>query len=219
MKITAQLVNNLVTGLLVTCALVVTGVVLKQQFASPPAPALVSARLESWQGLLDARPASLGSREGRIRVVEFSDYQCPFCADLEGKLEAFEARHPGSLSVIRYEYPLVDLHPDAMRAALVSKCASTGPAYPAVRRALFSQARQGLAGADLVRLAGRAGVHDVAGLQACLEDPATRARVEDDVATARRLGFKGTPVLVVDGDVITGSRDATELHAYLSDRL
>jgi protein-disulfide isomerase len=218
MKISSAFVSNLVTGVLVACALLVTGVVVRQQFFPPATNPFVSSKLDGWQGLLRARPAGNGALPGKLAIVEFSDYQCPFCRDLEGKLEAFEAAHPGSLSVTQYEYPLVEIHPHAMRAALASKCASTRPGYPAFRHALFENSSN-LDRVDYERLATRVGIGDVSDFRACLDDPATMSAVQRDVALAKQLGFKGTPILVVEGDVISGSRDERELHEYLSRRL
>lgn len=107
----SRLVQNATTAALVLCAIVVTGVVVHRELT--PVVASDSRPVSGEAKLADDRIPDMGPIDAGARIVVFSDYQCPFCKDLDAKLQTLVSRHAGGLSVIRYERPLTLVHPVA----------------------------------------------------------------------------------------------------------
>lgn len=166
------------------------------QGAALPSPGLISTR---------DRP-TLGNHRAPIVIVEFVDFQCPFCA-LHAKTTFAELRSRYiDREVVRYivkNLPLDDTHPQAFRAAIAGECALGQRRYWEMRSALF-ELRQG--SVLNLALAGNAGLDEKV-YQLCSVDPAAAIRVRSDVAEARALGIQGTPSFALgkrsdDGDTV-----------------
>lgn len=199
-------ISNGVTGVLVVCALLVTVVVIRREFAA--SATVVSTRVEDWTRLLDQRAPVIGNESAARKVVVFSDYECPFCSDLEIKLTEIDAAHPNRFAVLRYERPLTQIHAHAMDAAIAAKCAAGAAGYQAFHAALVAHGTS-LGAVEYRRLAEQAGLPDVESFEACRQSAASRKAVESDIATAEKLGIRSTPTLVVEGlHWHAGSRDA-----------
>lgn len=200
MASTKDLLQNAVTGVLVLCALTVIGLVVRRQFLPSAAEAAVT-EVEEWKPL-----ALVGNRMGpaqpEVSVVEFSDFQCPYCARAHQELAEVRKKHPGVAVVYRH-LPL-NGHAQAVPAAVASECAAEQGAFEAYSDLLFrNQDSIGVTGWD--EFARRSGVRDVERFRACLTGDAARERVERDRAAATRLGARGTPTFVVNGKMFSGS--------------
>lgn len=141
-------------------------------------------------------------------VVEFSDYECPFCARAHEQLATLRAARP-DLEIVRRHFPLDaacnpalarSIHPSACALARAAICAEAQGRFAEMDDALFGnqQARE-----PVSRLAGRLGL-DVAAFEACLASPATEARLARDVEDGMRAGVRATPSYVVAGKVYAG---------------
>jgi protein-disulfide isomerase len=157
-----------------------------------------------------ARLGDAGS--GRV-VVEFSDYQCPFCRKAHGKLPEM-LREAGATLVYRH-LPLTQIHPEAEGAARASICAEGQGQFEPMHRHLFETEGWYEPGTDWVAEAAAAGIADTTRFRACMDDPATSRRLEQDIALAERLGIKATPAFVSTGGVHTGMADAEDLERIL----
>lgn len=205
-------ISNGVTGVLVVCAVLVTVVLIRREFATPATVA--STRVEEWTSLLDQRAPVIGNASAARKVVVFSDYECPFCSDLERKLTEIDAAHPNRFAVLRYEFPLTQIHAHAMTAAVAAKCAAGAAGYQAFHASLVEHGTS-LGAVEYRKLAEKARLPDVAAFDACRQSPASRKAVDSDIATAESLGITSTPTLVVEGEVFTGTQEGAVLKALL----
>jgi protein-disulfide isomerase/uncharacterized membrane protein len=149
-----------------------------------------------------------GSGEKVIRMVEFSDIQCPFCKQfwMESK-QAFE-HAPYKIEVTFVHFPL-SFHEYARGAAHAAECArQQGKGWEFLDMAFSNN--EALRRVDLIQYATKL-VGDVEQFEACLDDEVTEARIAADEGLARKLGFKGTPMLIIDGYRFEGGRDAEGL--------
>lgn len=202
--------HNAVTLLLVACALVVTAVVVARAWDARGNTGPAPLRVAGWKTLVDGRPPAIGEPGARKTLVVFSDFECPFCRDLDSKLVALDKQHPGRFSVIRYELPLVRIHASAMQASIASKCAARTAEYARFNALLLERGNE-LDRVDYRRLARTAGMADIDGFQACLVSPQARAEVEADLEAAAKFGFDATPTLVVDGLAYSGTMEMRAL--------
>jgi len=138
----------------------------------------------------------LGDPKSPVTIVEFSDFACPFCAQLRPKLEEFVEKHAGRVKLIYKPFPLT-IHPRAQEAAEAAEWArDQGILWP-FYDAVFEN-NKALDDASLGEQAERLG-KDPALLQKALDGHQYRGRVADAQAEARRGGIQGTPTLFFNG--------------------
>jgi protein-disulfide isomerase len=146
--------------------------------------------------LVPARPHVRGDVEAPVTVVEFGDFECPFCRDAAPLLDELVATSNGKIRLVWRHFPLFELHPHALPAALAAEAAASQERFWEMHDALF--AHQGdLSDAALVSLARETGVGEscVVGETAQqFGDP-----VEEDYADGLAHGVAGTPAIFVNG--------------------
>ena len=158
--------------------------------------------------LIDVAGAPLkGPATAPARVVEFSDFMCPFCRNLAGALSQFVPQSGGRVAVYFMNYPLDNTcnpklpratHPGACTVALGSICALYQGKFDAYHDRVFSTELHNPQAADVVRLAGEAGLN-AAALEGCLDDPKTKAELAAQIAEGNRVGITATPTLYING--------------------
>ncbi|HEU4562501.1 MAG TPA: DsbA family protein [Longimicrobium sp.] len=212
-----DLFSNLTTGLLVVCAMVMTGAVVRRELTPPPAagPDMSVRKVDNWAALT-AAGQWLGDRDAPVRVVEFSDFQCPFCAKTHPVLEAVRRRHPGRVAVLYRHYPLDEIHPHARQAAVGSECAASQGRFGEYTNALFAQ-QDSIGTKPWARFAAEAGVRDSAAFTRCLATAPPRANVERDARLARETGVEVTPTLVINGTLRPGAVTEAELERLIAE--
>jgi protein-disulfide isomerase len=138
-----------------------------------------------------------------VTIIEFSDFQCPFCKQAADLLKDVSQRYPGQVAVVYRHMPL-PTHRYAEGAALATECAAEQGAFEAYHDALFARPDSiGVTTWDTY--AERTGVRDLPRFRECMESQRLFTRVEADLRAARRLGFNGTPSFIVNGRGFTGS--------------
>lgn len=149
--------------------------------------------------------------QGRIAIVEFSDYQCPYCAThAQEVLPALDKEfiETGIARYIPFEYPIEGLHPNAFRAGEAAECAGSQGAYWQMHDRLFLD-RSKLSSTDLSAYAAALGL-DMTRFAQCLGGE-MRAKILAHRDEGKRLGVTGTPVFFLgtvqaDGSVKLAKR-------------
>lgn len=205
---------GLLSAAMLLAAVAILGMVARTVAAGPPAAV---RPVEGWEALLDPSRTT-GPANAPVRIVEFSDFQCPFCARAQTALGALEARYPGRIAIVYRHLPLTQVHAFAFAGALASECARDQGRFRPFHDVLFrEQARIGQV--PWSRFAAQAGVPDTAAFGECVRSRRHRARVEEDVRHARRLGVDGTPVFIVEGMRIDGSLAGAAVDSLIQARL
>ena len=158
--------------------------------------------------MIDVGNAPLrGPATAPAKVVEFSDFMCPFCRNLAGALSQFVPQAGGRVAVYFMNYPLDNTcnpklpratHPGSCNLALGAVCAQYQGKFDAYHDRVFSTEPKNPQPADVVRLAGEAGLN-AAALEGCLDDPKTKAELAAQIAEGNRLGISATPTLYING--------------------
>ena len=196
-----QATSNVVTVVLALAALGMSGAAVKQRFFSPPDLTRV-VEVENWRQLADTGHR-MGPADAPVVIVEFSDFQCPFCRQAADLLRELRDRYPGQVAVVYRHLPLKG-HRYAESAALASECAAEQGMFEAYHDALFARSDSiGVTGWDAY--ARRAEVPDLARFRECVDSGRLFSRVEADLRAARRLRFNGTPTFIVNGKSFVGS--------------
>jgi protein-disulfide isomerase len=158
--------------------------------------------------------AMLGSKEAPLTIVEFTDYQCPFCQRFH--VTAFPDLKKnyidtGKVRFYSRDMPL-DFHPNAMRAAEAARCASDQGQFWQLRDVMGANPNK----LDLDSLVADATdlKMDVNAFRACVESEKYKNSVQTDVMDAMKIGASGTPTFVVgkstpdgvDGELVVGAQ-------------
>lgn len=160
---------------------------------------------------------SLGPEDATVTIVEFSDYQCPFCQRAEPVVKEVMARYPEQVRVVYRHLPLDSIHPRARVAAEASVCAEAQGRFWDYHALLFTN-RQALSDEDLARYAEELGL-DTDAFAACREGTVAKERVDSDVEAARVAGASGTPAFFINGIHLTGAKPVEEFVRIIESEL
>jgi protein-disulfide isomerase len=157
------------------------------------------------EGAIDtAGAAALGKAGGKIQVVVFEDFECPFCAKASPNLKAFAARYPNDVQLVFKHNPLTSIHQNAQLASEAAAEAQAQGKFWEYHDQLFGH-QDALSRADLDRYAQAVGL-DLAKFKAALDQGTHRAQLDNDVREAQRLNVTGTPVVFMNGRRYQGPR-------------
>ena len=156
-----------------------------------------------------ARPAA------PVTIVEFSDFQCPYCRLTAPMLEALTAKYKDRVRVVYKHYPLPN-HPRAIPAAKAAICAGEQGRFWSYHDRLFSGSD--LSDASLRESAREAGL-ELESFERCLSSDAPSNVLRADADQAKRLGVSATPTLFINGKPMRGAGDIEALSAVIEEQL
>jgi len=136
-----------------------------------------------------------GPEQAPITIVEFVDFQCPYCKQSDAVLRQVEKTYPGQLKIVTLQFPL-PMHFRAEPAAEAALCAHRQGKYWEFRDKIFE--KQQLADSDFLHYAKAIGL-DQTKFEECVYTHATKAAVNADTAYAEDLGVNGTPTFFING--------------------
>ena len=156
-------------------------------------------------------PLALGEVDAPVLMIEWADFQCPFCAlfarDTKPDLQPYI--DDGTLRIEWRDFPI--LGDESWTAALASRAAGEQDAFWPLHDAIFAEDRDRNAGElardPLVEMASDLGL-DTERFERDLDDPALREAVEEDLRIGQQLGITGTPAFLINGQVIIGGQPA-----------
>lgn len=152
--------------------------------------------------LENSNSPTLGNANAPVTLVEFSDFQCPFCRQFIGTLKQVEKNYPRDVKIVYRQFPIESIHQYAPMAAEASLCAAEQGKFWQLHDMMFADQSK-LTVADLKEKAGVAGA-DRAKFDACLGSRKYTTQVERDIAEGTRLGVNGTPAIFVNGIELKG---------------
>jgi protein-disulfide isomerase len=157
-----------------------------------------------------------GPAEAPVTMIEFSDFECPYCRTLARNLAEVSRRYGDQVRLVFRHFPIESIHKHAMGAAKASVCAGDQGKFWEMHDLLFEGG--GLAEADLLERAARVGLQKEP-FQACVASQAAADRVKADVTAAAALGLSSTPTLFVNGRPILGAAPAADIARIIDDEL
>ncbi len=143
--------------------------------------------------------AAYGPADAPVTIVEFSDFECPYCARLLPALEQAKRQYAGKLRVVYRHYPLTGIHPNAWKAAEAALCAGEQGRFWELHDLMFAE-QEALTVADLKAKAARLELNGEAFNQ-CLDSSRHHDAVLADVRAGDAAGVSGTPAMFVNGAV------------------
>lgn len=158
-----------------------------------------------------------GPAKAPITVVEFSDFQCPYCAAATPNIEAMLKLYPSQMKLVFKQFPLTDLHPQAELAAQASVAAQKQGKFWQMHDALFAS-HHDLSRAHILELAQQNGLN-MKQFEQDLDSPAARETVGRDLRDGEQAGVEGTPTIFINGQRFNGPIDVSELRTVFDAEL
>jgi protein-disulfide isomerase len=158
-----------------------------------------------------------GPEDAPVTIVEFADFQCPYCRQIVPNLEQVLATYGDQVRLVYRHYPLTGIHPDAQKSAEAAMCAHEQGRFWDLHDLMFAD-QEGLDVSSLKRKAGSLGL-DRERFDRCLDTGQFADVVESDRETAVALGLTGTPGIFVNGRFFDGLQSAEALAAVVVDEL
>lgn len=159
---------------------------------------------------------SLGPNEAKLTLIEFSDYQCPYCHQAQSVVEEILKKYDGKLRFVHGEYPLPQ-HPRAFAASVASRCAGDQGKYWEYHKGLLEVASD-YGDADLKTRATKLGL-DATKLGECLASGRHDAAIEASRQFGSAVGVNSTPTFFVNGRKLRGVRSIEDFDTIFREEL
>jgi protein-disulfide isomerase len=145
-----------------------------------------------------------GTATAPVTIVEFSDFQCPFCSRAVPTLKQIEQRYGDKVRIVFRDLPLTSIHKDAAKAAEAASCANEHGKFWEMHDRLF--ANQSLLGVEELKKHAEAVGVPAEPFAKCLDSGKYAAEWQKDTEAAQQAGVSSTPAFFVNGRLLTGAQ-------------
>jgi protein-disulfide isomerase len=167
----------------------------------PRYPVTVALRAPKIEVATDGEP-SLGPDNAPVTIVEFSDFQCPYCRQVQGPLKRVMAEYEGKLKLVFRDFPLRNIHPQAQKAAEAAQCAADQQKFWPYHDRLFAVTNLQID--DLKKYAQELELN-MEQFTSCLDSNKYANEVAEDLQAGQKAGVSATPTFFVNGFPLSGA--------------
>jgi protein-disulfide isomerase len=160
---------------------------------------------------------SRGPRNAPVTIVEFSDFQCPYCFVFHNTLRQVEETYGEKIRLVYRQFPLTSIHPRAYDAALASLCAEEQGSFWEMHDAMF--ANQHALERDQLKSTARELGLDGDDFDRCLDLDEPADEVTADLRAGQSVGVQGTPATFINGRFVNGAKSFEEVAAIIDEEL
>jgi protein-disulfide isomerase len=157
-----------------------------------------------------------GGKDATVTIVEFSDFQCPYCRAAEPALKSVRTKYGDKIKFVYMDFPL-GMHPHAMDAAVAGRCAAEQDKFWQFHDVIFADQTK-LDPASLKADAVKVGM-DPAKFNACFDAKTSMAGIKADQAEGERIGVSGTPTFFINGREMVGAETEQGFSEVIDDEL
>ena len=150
-----------------------------------------------------------GDPKAPVTIVEFADFQCPFCKKAQATLKELLTKYNGNVKLAYRDFPMRTLHPQAQVAAEAGHCAGEQGKFWEYHDALFATDQPKLDETGLTATA-RSVALDEKSFSSCLAAGKFKAEIEQDVQDGTKAGVAGTPSFFINGQFVSGAQSQAE---------
>lgn len=158
-----------------------------------------------------------GDNNSPITIVEFSDFQCPYCQVAQQPLREVLEKYKGKVRVAFRDFPLRQIHPHAQLAAEASRCAAEAGKFWQYHDLLYAN-QEKLEAAALTQYARDAGI-EMTRFESCLASGRFRQSIESDLQAGTAAGVSATPTFFVNGAVLVGGQSVASFERVILQEL
>lgn len=210
-------ISNIVTVILVLCALFITSLIIHQSFFEKENISELENEsnvrvIDNWTDLpVDNLIEEFSDSD--ITIFKFYDYQCPFCKRSEGSIDSLMSKYEDNVNLIYTHYPLTT-HEYAFDAAIASECARKQNSFDKYHHLLFEN-QENLESLSFTDLALEAGIRDELEFENCLSTLETSDVVNSGINLAEELEINLIPSYLINGTLVSGILTFEELEFYI----
>lgn len=165
-----------------------------------------------------AEDPSLGPEDALITIVEYSDFECPFCRTYHTAVfPRLKAEYGDKIRFVYKDFPLTNIHPNAVPAAEAALCAGEQASFWEYQELLFSN-QIPLGRETYLSYAGSLNL-DMGNFVACLDDGRYNQQVLDDLDAGSLIGIRSTPTFFINGIPVVGALPFAEFAAVIDAEL
>jgi len=158
-----------------------------------------------------------GNPKAKVMIVEFSDFQCPFCSQVQGTLKSVLAKHGDNAALAFRDMPVSQIHPMAMGAAQAARCAGEQGKFWEYHDLLFAD-QAGLEKPGLLSKAQKVQL-DEKQFETCLSSEKYKPQIQEDIQEALRAGVSGTPGFFINGIFLSGAQPEATFEKLVEEQL
>lgn len=160
---------------------------------------------------------SRGPANAPVTIVEFEDFQCPFCKKAQDTVQQVLIKYKDTVRVVHRDFPLQPLHPASWKAHEAGRCAEEQGKFWEYRELLYKNAPA--AGPEQLNTYALQVGMDSADFKKCLDSGRFKAIVQRDEAEGDRLGVQGTPAFFINGRPLSGAQPESEFSRMIEEEL
>jgi protein-disulfide isomerase len=161
-------------------------------------PAGLRAQMDSAKGFVR------GAKDAAVTIVEFSDFQCPFCQAAIATINQLLTQYSGKIKLVFRDFPIANLHPLAPKAHEAARCAAEQGKFWEYHDVLFERSPR-LSPTELKQYARELKLNGEE-FDKCLDSGKSQAAIASDMQDGTRLGASGTPTFFINGRMIVGAQ-------------
>lgn len=196
------------TAALIGCAVVVAALLVRRELYQPPPPAAFFSAAIGGEALAEEGHL-FGPPDARVRIVEFSDFECPFCARVKKDLRVVREQFPADVAIVYRHFPLEGTHRYARAAAQAAECAGEQGRFEVYHDALYAD-QHAIGLRSWLTYAEISEVPDLERFAACVAGGRFMERIDRDLQAGRSAGVQATPTFVVGGRMFSGTLSEEE---------
>ena len=159
---------------------------------------------------------SMGPKDAKVHVVEFSDFQCPFCGRARATVNKINEEYKGKVRYVFRDFPL-SFHKDSAKAHEAAHCAGDQNKYWEMNKKLFNS-QQDLKVESLKKYAQEVKLNSKK-FDECLDSGKYGDRVKKEIEEGSSLGVSGTPAYFINGRMVSGARPFEDFQAIIEEEL
>jgi protein-disulfide isomerase len=158
-----------------------------------------------------------GNPKARVMIVEFSDFQCPYCGQVEATLKSVLAKHEGTVALAFRDMPISQIHPFAEGAAEAARCAAEQGKFWEYHDLLFAD-QGALDRSGLIAKAAKLQL-DSKQFETCVSSEKYKDQIQQDNLEGLRAGVSGTPGFFINGAFVNGAQPEATFDKVIEEQL
>ena len=167
----------------------------------PRYPVMVALRAPTVEVATEGEP-TLGPGNAPITIVEFSDFQCPYCRQAQSTVKRIMAEYEGKIKLVFRDFPLRNIHPLAQKAAEAAQCAGEQQKFWPYHDKLFTSTNLQM---DELKQFAQELELNLEQFTTCLDSGKSAAGIDTDMQAGQQAGVNATPTFFVNGSPLSGA--------------
>ncbi len=207
-------VRNAITAVLIICAVAVITLLLRREFFFLDDVSVLDTSqvrqldINAWQQVSQGG-ILVGSHNAKVKIVEFYDYECPFCQRVEPILDKIRQKYLTEVATVHRHFPL-PFHATAYQSAIAAECAHAQGVFLEYHKVIFEH-QHFSATLDWTNMARTVGMPDITRFQECVKTRLPSNKIDRDIKLADSLKINAIPTLIVDRKLFQGVLSFDEL--------